>query len=65
MFNGFIYGKIGKIYSPWAHAIFYMTPPLLHFLFRPHVLAFPNILTLIIFYFKYTSHKTKHGKYHT
>ncbi len=48
-------GKIGKIYSPWATAIFNMTPLLLHFLFTPHVLSF----------FKYTSHKTKHGKYHT
>ncbi len=25
--------KIGKIYSPWANAIFYMTLPLLQFVF--------------------------------
>jgi hypothetical protein len=26
-------GKIGKMYSPWAAAIFYITPAILHFLF--------------------------------
>ncbi len=31
--SGFLLGKIGKIYSPWADAIFYMTPPLLQFVF--------------------------------
>jgi hypothetical protein len=38
----FCLGKIGKIYSHWAHAIFYITPPLLYFLFTPHGIGIPK-----------------------